>query len=192
MEDLIVIGNESFDLGVLQDTIMLKVEQLDNIVIDPNRITVIEEVRTSNNDLIKSYENRVKEALDFVTASYRERLQPILDSLEPLKKANKEFADKILETKKMVFKETVRQEWINLGLVGDGELPPFEDCYDERWYGKARKVWLPLLAARINKLNQQNDTHLFCIKVRCDYKDLGEFENLLISKGNYYEIKVED
>lgn len=192
MEDLIIIGNESFDIGVLQDTIMAKVDTLNNIAIDPSRITALETIRTENNDFIKSYESRVKEVFDLVTAPVMEKLQPVLDSLKPLKEANKDFADKILDSKKESFKETVKAEWMNIGLAGDGDLPPFEKVYDDKWYGKARKVWMPLLSAKIKKVSQMNERHDFIVRVRCTYSELSEIEGLLIDKGNYYEIKVED
>lgn len=192
MEDLIKLSHSTIDLGLVQDVVMDKIETMNLVAISIDRADACDEIRTNNNNYIKGIKEVIDEEKELYLKPFNEMVQPILDSIKPLEIATKDFANKILETKKEAFKLKVKEEWMNIGMALDGLLPPFEKVFDEKWYGKPSKVWKMALAERIQKENRRNDTNSFTINLDCDYNTLAEVESFLISKGIFYNVKVRE
>ena len=192
MEDLIKIGNDVIELDNLKNVVAARITRLEVVAIDGEHPEKCDAIRTDNNNFIKGYKARIESAIEEYTRPLRESLQPILDALNPLEIANKEFADKILESKKIAFKNEVKAMWQEFALAGDGDVPPFEKVYNEKWYGKSKITWMKLLAEAIQKENRKLNAQHFTIRLECDYNTLAEVESYLIDKQLNYKVEMED
>ena len=189
MEDLIKINGNEIALADLKKSVETRIAVLNAVVVDLDNPKACDTLRTDTNKYIKGYESMVASAIDDYCRPLKESLDPILEVLKPLKEANKDLSDRILEAKKLAFRSEVKAVWTDMALAGDGEVPPFDECFDEKWYGKPKIVWYKLLAMAIQQGNRKNEQANFVIRLKTDYRTLADIESFFIDKGINYRVE---
>ena len=185
MENLITLNGSVLELNTLKETVELKVETLSKVVVNPETPTTCDELRTDTNKFIKHY----VDLIDSSVKEYRKQFDPLVEILEPLKAANKELADRILEAKKNAFRKKVYDEYIFMATCSpDGNVPNFEDVYNEKWYNKTDKEWKMELAKIFGEYATNEQKTTTYLKVNCGIVDLQKLVQFLKLNNYDYEI----
>jgi len=147
--ELVLPNNYSID--ILNDEVANRIEKLNLVVVDPDNPKKCDDLRTETNNFIKEIKSNCDELVKKVSQPALDYIKPYLDSIDKLALANKDLSDRILNAKKENFKNKVRDKFIYLAETSeDGVLIPFEEIYDEKWYGKTEREWFAALCSKVH------------------------------------------
>ena len=158
-----------------------RIDMLQKMAVTPENAKKLEDLRTDTNKFIKGVLDLIEEKKEEYLAPFHESEEHLLSQLRPLMQANEDFAERILEAKKIAFEGKVKQRWEELcSLDLNGEIVPFNEVYDPKWYGKSEKVWLNALISAIKAYKQKG----IFTSAKYDFKsistwDLAKLDNLI-------------
>lgn len=148
--------NQLINLATIE--IAEKTDHLSKIVVSAENAKECEELRKETNAYIKSVKTQIENQKAEFLKEFTKAEEAALEILAPLERAAKTFSAQVLEVNKATFQKKVQERFMELaGLSPDGEIPEFDRVYDPSWYGKAQKVWEPLLIAKLRDFYQRND-----------------------------------
>lgn len=192
MEELQVI-TQSLDTRDLRSSVETYIDRISNVALNLQNPGEYDSLRTDINKFIKTRRELIKEVFDKWDSPLKEYISEYVGLLDNLDAANKDFSNKILETKKLAFMYQVKDEYNLLVRANvNGEYIPFEEVYDPSWYNcKSRKEWIEKLVAKYEKLCKMRDATKteYVIEVECTLELLAEIETLLLKNGTHYRIE---
>lgn len=180
-------------ITIEQAEIMERAERLKSILIVPENAKKLESLRTETGDYLKSIKTQLKEAKDKYLEPFAVQEAQVLATIKPLEDALKRFSDEILDSKKIAFRNKVCQEWEYLVQSDiDGNIAPFDEIYDPAWYGKAEKVWKPLLIKAWKTYIRKGDkANFYFVLENCEREKAEAVERFIIeNKINYRKEEI--
>ena len=146
----LVLPNK-YSIEILKDDVANRIERLNLVVVDPDDPKKCEDLRTETNNFIKEIKSNCDELVKTVSQPALDYIQPYIDTINELALANKDLSERILNAKKQKFKDKVRDKFIYLAETSeDGVLIPFEEIYQESWYGKTEREWFAALCSKVH------------------------------------------
>ena len=170
-----------------------RINRLQSVAITPDNVLKNEDLRTEVNAYVKGIKTQLKDLKEEFLKPFTEQERVVLATLKPLEDEAKIFADAVLEAKKIRFRETVRQEWTYLVQMDtEGNIAPFDEIYDDKWYGLPQKEWKPKLISAwksyITSGEIVNATfHLESVSLEA----VREIEKFIIEKRVMYRKEIE-
>lgn len=123
-----------------------RIERLQAVVITPENAKKNEDLRTEGNAYVKDIKSQLKALKEEYLKPFTEQEEKVLAAIKPLEDELKIFSGKVLDAKKLAFRDKVYKEWTYLvSLDMDGNIAPFDEIYDPDWYGLPEKEWKPRL-----------------------------------------------
>ena len=184
---------DTINIDSLKEDCELLIKRMENVAICIDMPTVNDSLSHNIKEFVKEYLKIIDDARNVFLQPFEEMVKPIMDLIKPVSLGQKEFAAKILETKKLAFKEKVREEYdYIISASDDGIVIPFDELYDPTWYACAnKKEWRDKLLKKYRKMvdDRYGIKKEYEIKVHITYNQLRELETLLFTNGYEYLIK---
>lgn len=173
------------NLGSIEKDVKSKMALMLGLAIAPSNAKQYDTLRKENNDYIKKVKATIDEAREKYLEPFEAEANKYLDVLKPFEEANKDMSAKILEAKKIAFKEDMRHEF-DLMVMPDanGEMPDFEEIYDYSWYTKTKAMAKELMSYKVKAFAMSKD------KVRAYIMFDGSKEQLKGLKEYCYKNKL--
>lgn len=146
------------NLGNIERDVKSKMAIMINLAIAPSNASRYDTLRKENNDYIKKVKATIEEAREKYLEPFEAEANKYLEALKPFEEANKDMSAKILEAKKIAFKEDMRREF-SLMVMPDtnGEMPDFEEIYDHSWYTKTKATAKELMSNKVKAFATAKD-----------------------------------
>lgn len=137
-------------LGKIRDEISKKMVLMAGLAIAPSNAKNYDTLRKENNDYIKAVKAEIDEARKRYLEPFEAEANKYLETLKNFETANKDFTARILEAKKVQFKEDMRREFVLMAIPdSNGEIPDFEKIYDPSWYSGTKTKAKEAMSARL-------------------------------------------
>ena len=173
------------DLSELKEKTEHYIELMTFGAVSVEKPTLWDSVRTEIKKYIDTNKNLLNDARELYLKPFNEQAEPIIELIESLETAHKDFASRILDAKKIAFKKKVEEEFIVIVEANDGEWVDFEKVFDPKWYGKSTIEWTKLLVKKYRQIidgkkdyeyhfaltsEQLRDLETYLIKNEIDYE----------------------
>ena len=154
-------------------------ERLSKVVIAPGGFKPCEDLRGEANAMVKGVEKEVADARKKYLAPFEEAAAKVTEAIAPLKAAAKDFSARLLEAKKIAFKEEMEQEYMRYADVS-GELPAsFEEIYEPSWYSETKTKAKVEMAAKVRKARIAKKRVRAYITVECTEEQLADLQDYM-------------
>lgn len=162
-----------------------------NLAIAPSNAKQYDTLRKENNDYIKKVKDSIEEARKRYLAPFDEEAKKYLEAISPLEIANKDMSAKILEAKKIAFKEDMRHEFDLIAMPdADGEFPDFDEIYDPSWYAKTKATAKELMSYKVKAYCTRKDQTEACIMFKGTKEELRKLK--AFARDEHIDIEVNE
>lgn len=189
MEKALALIPETLEKDILSESTK-RAESTSKMAVSPLNASNYETVRTENNKYIKDIRHRLDEAREVWDKPFEERALRVLAALKPLEEANKTLANSILFAKKKAFEDSMRERWKELALANpDGEIVPFEDVFDPKWYCKTKHDAEMALAVGMRRCADRKTKEVVSLTIYSDRDTIRRLKEWLAENGATYEME---
>lgn len=177
------------NLENIERDVKSKMALMIGLAIAPSNASHYDTLRKENNDYIKKVKTTIEEAREKYLEPFEAEANKYLEALKPFEEANKDMSAKILEAKKIAFKEDMRHEF-NLMVMPDanGEMPDFEEIYDYSWYSKTKATAKELMSSKVKAFAMSKDKVKACIVFDGNKEQLRALKTYCYKNGLNVEI----
>lgn len=181
-------------LGQIKKDVESKMALMIGLAIAPSNAKQYDTLRKENNDYIKKAKATIEDARAKYLEPFEAEANKYLEALKPFEEANKDMSAKILEAKKIAFKEDMRKEFDLMVMPdGNGEMPDFENVYDASWYAKTKATAKELMSNKVKAWAMSKDKVKAFISFDGNKEQLRALKEYCYKNGLHVEItELED